>query len=129
MQWWEKRKDKYDLFISDFVIEEASKGDPEASRLRLDAIGNFPLLSTDMETIELTESIMTSGLLPLKAATDAAHIAIATKHNIDFLLTWNCTHIANAEILPRIKTLISNLGYELPTICIPDELFGEDKIT
>ena len=65
-------------------------------------------------------------LIPQNAATDAAHIAIATVHNIQFLLTWNCAHLANAEISIGIKSVCKSKGYEAPIICTPEELMGED---
>ncbi len=63
--------------------------------------------------------------LPPKAANDAAHIAIATVHGMDYLLTWNCKHIANAQIQKKLTQICSDFGYQLPTICTPYELMGE----
>ncbi len=79
--------------------------------------------SEDAET--LAELILNEGIIPEKAITDAAHIAIASTHKIDFLLTWNCKHLANAQIIRRIKTLFDKKGYNLPLICTPYELLGE----
>ena len=70
---------------------------------------------------------MAIGILPPKAETDAAHIAIAARHGVDFLITWNCMHITNAEILLKINYTVSKAGYFLPTICTPDELFGGEE--
>lgn len=125
-QWWERRREKYDLFISQYVLDEASRGDPEAAMKRVYAISKIETLEVDEDVILLAERIMQAGLIPLKADTDAAHIAVASRHSLDFLLTWNCTHIANAEILVKINRIVSEAGYFLPTICTPDELFGGD---
>jgi predicted nucleic acid-binding protein len=125
-QWWERRRGKYDLFISQYVLDEASKGDSEAAERRMNAIRHIEMLEVDNDVILLAEKIMQSGIIPPKADTDALHIAVASRHSIDFLLTWNCTHIANAEILVKINHIVTESGYFLPTICTPDELFGGD---
>jgi hypothetical protein len=78
-----------------------------------------------MEAEKLTESIMRSGVLPPKAIRDAAHIAVATVHDVQYLMTWNCKHVANAQISKRIAALCKQLGYEMPTICTPEELLEE----
>ena len=123
-QWWEKRKVAYDLFISQLVIDEALKGDPDAAGKRMDAIEGIVSLEIDDEVVQVTEKIMEAGVIPKKSATDAAHIAVASRHGVDYLMTWNCAHIANAEILGRMSFVVAEAGYYLPIICTPDELFG-----
>ena len=122
--WWETRRDKFSLCISDFVIEEATRGHPEAARKRLEVLAEVPLLEIDNEVVGLTKTILESGLIPNKAAADAGHVAVASRHGVDYMITWNCTHLANAEILRYINYVVSEAGYFLPTICTPDELFG-----
>ena len=95
-EWWENRRDAFQLFLSQLVIDEASAGDPAAARERLKALRDLPLLDITPEVTELASRILDSGKIPRKAATDAAHIAIAAVHGMDFLVTWNCVHIANA---------------------------------
>ena len=126
-QWWEKRKEKYALYISQYVLDEAAKGNPDAAKRRMIALEGIDLLEVDDEVIRLARVIINSGIIPQKASTDAGHIAVATRHGIDFLITWNCTHIANAEILCKINYIVSEAGYYLPTICTPDELFGGEE--
>ena len=123
-QWWENRRNHYDLFISQYVLDEAAGGDPVAAARRLAVIGGIDLLEVDDAVLSLAGEIVKSGLIPERAKTDAAHIAVAARHGVDFLLTWNCTHIANAEIMGRIQFVVTNAGYNPPTICTPDELFG-----
>jgi predicted nucleic acid-binding protein len=125
--WWENRKDKYHLCVSQYVLDEASKGDKDAAKKRMEVIEKIELLEIDEEVILLTRVIMNSGLIPAKADTDAGHIAIAARYGIDYLITWNCTHIANAEILSRINYVVFEAGFILPTICTPDELFGGEQ--
>jgi len=123
-QWWETRRGKYRLLISQFVLDEAGAGDPEAAKRRLDIIADLETLEIDEEVLSLAERIVEAGLIPVKSSTDAAHVAVAARHGVDFLLTWNCAHIANAEILARANFVVARAGYDLPTICTPDELFG-----
>ncbi len=85
------------------------------------------MLPSTPEIAELAESIMSLGVLPDKAQVDALHIASVAHHEIDYLLTWNCKHIANAKILPRIYDLFAQLGVYIPVICTPEELLGEDS--
>ncbi len=126
-QWWKKRKAKYHLYASQYVLDEASRGDEAAASKRMEALNEIDLLEVDEEVIRLVRVIMTTGLIPSKAETDAGHIAVSARHGIDFMITWNCTHIANAEILGRINYVVSEVGYFLPTICTPDELFGGEE--
>lgn len=122
--WWEARRKIYHLFISEAVLEEASIGDPDASQRRLQAISGIEELSIDDEVISLTTKIIRLKLIPEKAKADALHIAVAARHSIDYLMTWNCKHIANAEIIRRISHAITEEGYFVPIICTPRELFG-----
>jgi len=115
------------LFISQFVLDEASAGDEEAAKRRLEVLVGIDILEVDRKVLRLTDKIMETGLIPSKAQTDAAHIAVAARHNVEYLLTWNCTHIANAEILSRINYVVAEAGFFLPTICTPDELFGGES--
>jgi hypothetical protein len=73
----------------------------------------------------LTEAILSNGVIPPRAVRDAAHIAVATIHGIDYLLTWNCKHLANAQISRRILSVCERLGHRMPIICTPEELMGE----
>ncbi len=126
-QWWENRKNNYHLFVSQFLLDEVSGGNPEVAQKRIKVVEGIDLLEVDDEVIRVVKMIMSSGLLPAKAETDAAHIAVASRHGIDFLITWNCTHIANAEIMSKLNYIVAETGYFLPTICTPDELFGGTK--
>ena len=121
-EWWNKRLNDFDIFISQIVIEEASEGDPHASAKRMDAIKTFTLLEITEEVVDLAEIIIREKIIPEKAIRDALHIAVATFHEMSFLLSWNCKHIANAEIVKRLRKTVDNEGLELPVICTPEEL-------
>ncbi len=126
-EWWEQRREVYRLFISEAVVEEAGQGDLHASQRRLEAISGLESLAIDELAIGLAEKLLENGLIPKKAAADAIHIAVAARHGIDYLLTWNCRHIANAEIIRRVSQIVAREGYYVPIICTPRELFGEQE--
>jgi hypothetical protein len=107
------------------VLDEARAGDPLPAGQRLRVLQSLPLLDITPEVAELTSGILASGKIPRKAATDAAHIAIAAVHGMDFLLTWNCAHIANAATVKAIASICREHGCECPVICTPEELLGE----
>jgi predicted nucleic acid-binding protein len=122
--WWKERKNNYSLFVSAYVLDEASIGDLEAAGRRMKLLQGIPLLTVDEEVARLAEVIIRDKIIPEKSATDALHIAVATRHGMDYLLTWNCTHIANAERMRMVGRVMEDQGYEIPVICTPDELMG-----
>ncbi len=124
-EWWEHRRGEFDLFISQYVLDEAGDGDIEASRRRLKLLEGLPLLETSDEAIQLGQALISEGAIPQKAVTDSLHVAVATVHEMDVLLTWNCKHLANAEILGDLARVVRSRGYEPPIICTPDELMGD----
>lgn len=123
--WWGSERHNFQLCISQIVLDEVASGDTEAAERRLAAVSGLPLLDLTTDVDELAVKIMDSGLLPLQASRDAIHIAVASVHNVDILLTWNCKHIANAVILKELGRVIASTGYEIPVICTPEELCGE----
>ena len=124
-EWWEGRRDAFHLYVSQLVIDEVSAGDPAAARERLKTLIELPLLDITVEATELASRILASGKIPRKAAADAAHIAIAAVHGMDFLVTWNCVHIANATNARSLALICRECGYDCPVICTPEELMGE----
>ncbi|MBD3421094.1 MAG: hypothetical protein GF398_13325 [Chitinivibrionales bacterium] len=125
IDWWDTRKGDFELYISELVYEEGLRGDPDAAARRIKEMEGLPYLNITDEAINLAKKLMLSGLLPSKASDDALHLAISTLHKMDFLLTWNCRHLDNAEIKPKIRLLLNELGYAMPEICTPQELSGE----
>jgi predicted nucleic acid-binding protein len=120
--WWEKTLPQYDVFISSLVLEEASKGDKNAAQLRLDQIMHFPMLEIVKEVHDLADLYFSQIQLPEKARADAYHIALATWHGIDFMVSWNCTHIVNGEIKFILEEVNAKQGIRTPIICTPEEL-------
>ena len=122
-EWWERR-DRYELFVSELVLQECSQGDPFASQIRLAALADIPLLMISGKALAIASELVENKIVPSKAAEDALHIAIATVYGVDYLLTWNCRHIANPEIQSNISELLVQRGLYLPYICTPEELLG-----
>lgn len=126
VEWWDNYQDKFSLYASELVIEEAKRGDENASAKRINALKGIPLLELTDSAIKLAKLLLAEDALPHKATDDAFHISLATVHNMDYLLTWNCKHIDNAETKPIIRAIIINNGYNYPEICTPQELLGGD---
>lgn len=127
LEWWTHSRQEFDLYTSPLVIEEAGRGDPIAANQRLEVLQDLSLLPSNREIEELAHRFMTGHLLPTKATDDALHIATATVYGIDYLLTWNCRHIANAQLQKQIRLVCQREGYDLPILCTPIELRGESS--
>lgn len=124
-QWWEERRNRFDLYISQLVLNEAGGGDAEAAAARLGLLDGLPLLPLTDEVRDLAKGLLKARVLPQKAEIDSAHVAVAAVHEMDVLLTWNCRHLANGLILGNVGRYLRAQGYEAPTICTPDELMGD----
>ena len=111
--------------VSQLVLDEAAAGDPDAAQRRAVPLEDLPLAAIDTAVIALATELIEKLPLPNKAGADAVHIAAATCEGVDFLLTWNCAHIANAELRPGIEKICREQGYAAPVLCTPDELMGE----
>src|ERR1035437_8843371 len=123
--WWRLRRPFFECVISAEVLREAAAGDPRASRQRLDILSTLTVLRRTQAVDELAEAFLSAGALPAKAKADAAHLAVATAHRVDYLLTWNCKHLANAEVWLRVRPLVEQRGYRMPMVCRPLQLMGE----
>lgn len=123
--WWRTRRSAFDLYVSHVVIDEAKAGDPGPAQRRSALLATVPTLDMPPGVADLAAALIKGVPLPPKAGADAAHIAVAAYHGMDFLLTWNLTHIANAELRPQIEGVCRERGYSAPILCTPDELMGE----
>jgi len=121
-QWWDEQREHFDLFVSEAVLEEAAAGDPDAAKRRLEVLAGIEELKITEEIRDLAKALIARGQLPQKAALDALHIATATVHGMEYLLTWNCRHIANATRQKSMRTICQESGYILPVLCTPIEL-------
>ena len=120
-RWWRGRRN-YSLFVSQVVADEAIRGDRLASARRLRALRGIPRLALNEAATELAAELVRRGALPRKATVDAFHIGIAAAHQVDYLLTWNCKHLANATMRSTIETTCRSSGFTPPIICTPEEL-------
>ena len=125
-QWWERERNRYELFTSELVIAEASGGDEDAAKKRLDRLEDIPALTIDDSVRRLAAQLIREGGVPPEAQADALHISVASIHRLDYLLTWNCRHIDNATTKPLIRSICVVAGYPCPEICTPLELLSED---
>ncbi|MGA2705538.1 MAG: type II toxin-antitoxin system VapC family toxin [Isosphaeraceae bacterium] len=123
-EWCAIRRAVFECCVSQVVIDEASAGDPAEVQKRLAIISGLSALEITEDAESLTQAILAEGVFPARAVRDAAHVAVATVHAVDYLLTWNCRHLANAQIARRIALVCERLGYRMPNICTPEELMG-----
>ncbi len=120
--WWETALPHYDAFISPIVLEEISRGDANAVQSRLEKVSAFPVLEILPEVRNLADAYFSALEIPEKARADSYHLAIASWHGIDFLVSWNCTHIVNGRIKMMIEEINARQGIRTPIICTPEEL-------
>ncbi len=121
-QWWEDKRNEYDLFTSELVVAEARAGDPDAAAKRLELLRGVSELKITDDVRQIATTLVVQGALPDKAQADALHIATATVHGINYLLTWNCRHIDNPAMKPLVRKVCSAEGYLCPEICTPIEI-------
>lgn len=126
-EWWNQRA-AFDLSISELVLFECQAGNPTAAAERLAVLAGIPVLDPSADVASLAEALVKGVRLPAKASADAVHIATAAVHGMNYLLTWNCTHIANVTLRPRIEQVCRAAGYEPPLICTPQELTVEELL-
>lgn len=122
--WWTHERPKFDLVTSQLTINEASAGDPSAAADRLQLLLGLPLLALSKDAENLAAKILAGHMMPQKAAADALHVAVAALARVEYLLTLNCTHIANAHELPRVYRLLNSEGLSGMLICTPSEFLG-----
>lgn len=125
-RWWNTERPKYDNVISQYVIDEVSAGNPALAAERIRLLEGIPVLPPAPEIPAIARAIMARAILPPKAEVDALHVAGAAHHGIDYLVTWNCSHIANARILPAIRGVLGELSVAMPFVCTPEEFVGND---
>ena len=125
--WWCGALERFDLFASTLVETEASKGDASAAERRLSVVHEMKILPIDGRMFELAEKLLAATAVPRTSYDDAVHIATAAVHGMDYLVTWNCSHIANVETRPLIRKTIEAAGFVPPEICTPLEMKGADN--
>lgn len=125
-RWWDERRMEYELYVSQFVLDEASAGDATAAAERMSLLHGLQILDSGHPDVDrLADLLIDRHLLPSNARTDAQHVAVATVFGVDYLITWNCKHIANADRLPLIYSTLRGEGFDPPLIITPEE-FSND---
>lgn len=122
--WWPIATKRYNTFISQMVIDEAAQGDPSAVKKRLEEIKDFIVLEITEDIRNLSKIYEVELKIPPKSIGDTVHLAVACLNNIDYLVTWNCTHICNGEIIKKLSKLNKKLDIHMPIICTPEQLMG-----
>ena len=123
--WWEGKRRDFDLFVSELVLDEVRAGDPDAARRRLALVEDLGRIAITPEVIRFARRLVEQLVIPRAAEVDAFHVAAATVNGMDYLLTWNCRHIANARVERIVRAEARALGFEAPVICTPEGLLGE----
>ena len=126
LEWWEKEASNCDLFVSEYVLREAARGEPEQAKLRLEAIRGIGEVDGSVDAVsDLARKLIEEHAVPETEVTDAYHIATAAVHGMDVLLTWNCRHMANRFALPRTISVVAKAGYACPAIVTPEDYMKE----
>jgi hypothetical protein len=123
--WWDTQRSRFDLFTSQLVVLEARAGHPDAARRRLEVLTTLPIAPSGDNAVRLAADLIRVLAVPAKEQRDALHIATAAANGITHLLTWNCTHLANAERRNTIAETCAAAGFRPPLITTPRELFAE----
>jgi hypothetical protein len=126
--WWTRRLRDFRTYISPVVLEEARGGDPEQAAKRLEILGQFEILEANEAVEALAARYAVELNIPDKSIRDAAHLAFACVYELDFMVTWNCTHIANGEVIRRLVRFNAIAGVATPTICTPEELLTTEEV-
>jgi hypothetical protein len=121
-EWWSRRRRMYDLFSSAVAVNEARRGEGPLASERLAFLAETTMLDITDDAISLARQLLRRTRIPAKADVDALHVAVAAVHGMDYLLSWNCRHIVNGNILPEVYAVCRTSGYEPPFICTPSEL-------
>jgi hypothetical protein len=124
-RWWRTRRKEFQIFVSPLVLEEAAAGDQIAARRRTRLLRRLPQVAITDSVSRIAETLVDRGAIPRVAEVDAVHVALAAVHGLDYLLTWNCKHIANATKRVEIEELCREQGFEPPVICTPEELMED----
>ena len=123
-QWWDQAADHYELVTSPAVLDELAGGPPERSPAWLALVCDLPLLPVESAIAEVVQAYIDHRVMPADAGGDALHLALASYHKCDFLVTWNCRHLANANKFGHIRRVNALLGLFVPALVTPLELLG-----
>lgn len=120
--WWTHESFQFRLYTSVFTLDEAGRGDVNAADRRQRFLNDIPDLAIPPEFLALEADIIRLFQLPPKAQTDASHLALAVLHRMDYLLTWNCTHLANSVLQKELMDYCQYHTLHVPIVCTPRTL-------
>lgn len=120
--WWGSAAARYELAISQLVVDECSDGDPTAAQERLDVLRGLTILDITDEARALARTLTAEGAVPQSEPRDALHIAVSAVQRVQYLVTWNFKHIANATMRTKIEQVCRDAGFSPPIICSPPEI-------
>jgi len=121
-EWWEKALPSFEPYVSQIVFDEISRGDAKAAQRRLGVIREFGVLEMTPHVATLADAYFDALNIPDKARGDSYHLALAVYHGMDYLVSWNCTHITAGRVRAVVEALSDEKGYQTPIICTPEEL-------
>ncbi len=124
-EWWNLAKARYELVTSPAVIDELERGEYPSREECLELLKRLPLLAIEPAITEIVEAYIARHVMPADPAGDALHLALASYHRCDFLVTWNCRHLANANKFGHIRRVNTLLGLYVPALVTPLELLAE----
>lgn len=124
---WTKLSSRYETYVSALVVQEAGKGNPNQSQMRLAAIAKFSMLDIDDEALSLAEKIVAKKGIPVEYPEDALHIAVAAVNGIEVIITWNFAHLNNPFTRKKVRNIVEAEGYSCPEVCSPEELLEVER--
>lgn len=126
--WWHEQRHNYRLVVSEVVVQEAMAGDHEVAQRRLNLIKSVRSLPLSPDAATLANRIVEDRIIPAKNIEDALHVALCAVNNVDYLLTWNCRHLANASHFMSLMETVAKHGYQCPMICTPEALTENEDV-
>ncbi len=124
-EWWNEQRDKFACVISQEVIAEVMEGDSSMAKKRMALLQGLPLISGGPDSVKLALELLQRGMFPANARADSNHMATAICGEVDYLLTWNYRHLANAVVLSRLEKFLRERSLKLPRVCTPEELMEQ----
>jgi len=121
-EWWDRALPELTPVISPVVLDEIAGGDPDAAAKRLEAVDGWDVLTLTDKAVTLARTYFDAIDLPEAARADSLHLALATAHGVEYLVSWNCRHIASARVRQVVQSINDRHGLQTPLICTPEEL-------
>ncbi len=125
-EWWDIERTRFNIYVSRVVLKEIHEGDPHVASIRANLLQGTEVLPVTNQIDIIAKNYLSILHIPEKSALDALHLAYAVLFNMDYLLTWNCKHLAHAEIRKKLKSYNDSIGLKTPEITTPNDLMGRD---